>query len=85
MTGIDDRRATFRTVVAAVFPGGRRVLAEGAIEGTIALVRRGNGGFGYDPVFEVEGSTLAELGVAVKNTLSHRARAVRALAAKLSE
>ncbi|HEY7704302.1 MAG TPA: RdgB/HAM1 family non-canonical purine NTP pyrophosphatase [Acidimicrobiia bacterium] len=85
MAGIDDRRATFRTVVAAVFPGGRRVLAEGALEGTIALVRRGSGGFGYDPVFEVEGSTLAELGVAVKNTLSHRARAVRALAAKLSE
>jgi XTP/dITP diphosphohydrolase len=84
MAGIEDRRATFRTVVAAVFPGGRQVLAEGVLEGAIASSRRGRGGFGYDPVFEVEGSTLAELGVSVKNTLSHRARAVRALAEKLA-
>lgn len=75
----NDRRATFRTVVALVFPDGVEVLAEGRLEGTIARQQSGVEGFGYDPVFEVNGRTLSEMGVAEKNRLSHRARAIRAL------
>jgi XTP/dITP diphosphohydrolase len=76
----EDRSARFRTVVALVFPDGVEILAEGVLEGVIADRPRGQEGFGYDPVFEVDGRTLAEMGVAEKNSLSHRARAIRALA-----
>ena len=51
------------------------------LEGRITTAERGSGGFGYDPVFEVEGRTLAELGEDHKNRISHRARALAALAA----
>ncbi len=83
MGGIADRRAKFRTVVALVWPDGVEVVAEGALEGVIATSPRGSGGFGYDPVFEVDGLTLSEMGVSQKNTLSHRARALSALAEML--
>ena len=56
----------------------------GSVEGTITTEERGEGGFGYDPVFEVDGATLAEHGVEFKNRMSHRARALRALAEELS-
>jgi len=79
MEGIGDRRARFRTVVALVFPSGEEVVAEGVVEGVITTSPRGSGGFGYDPVFEVEGRTFAEMSPEEKNALSHRARAVRAL------
>ena len=79
MEGIGDRRARFRTVVALVFPSGEEVVAEGVVEGVITTSPRGSGGFGYDPIFEVEGRTLAEMSPEEKNRLSHRARAVRAL------
>jgi XTP/dITP diphosphohydrolase len=79
MGGAGDRRATFRTVVALVTPDGGQLMAEGSIAGTIATAPRGTGGFGYDPVFEVEGRTLAELGAEEKNRISHRARALRRL------
>jgi XTP/dITP diphosphohydrolase len=81
LEGVADRRARFRTVVALVVPGGEEVLAAGVLEGRIATAERGNGGFGYDPIFEVEGQTLAELGEDHKNRISHRARALAALAA----
>jgi XTP/dITP diphosphohydrolase len=80
MAGQDDRRATFRTVVALVFPDGVEIIAEGRLEGMIGTEPRGTDGFGYDPVFVVDGSrTLAELGTVEKNQVSHRARAIRAL------
>ncbi len=79
MEGIANRAARFRTVVALVFPDGVETLAEGSVEGVITEVRRGSGGFGYDPVFEVAGRTLAEMTAGEKNELSHRARAIRAL------
>jgi XTP/dITP diphosphohydrolase len=75
-----DRTARFRTVVVLAFPDGVEVIAEGSLDGVIALAPRGVGGFGYDPVFEVEGTTLAEMSIEDKNRLSHRARAIRALA-----
>jgi XTP/dITP diphosphohydrolase len=75
-----DRSARFRTVVALVFPDGVELVAEGKVDGVITHEERGTDGFGYDPVFEVNGRTLAEMGINDKNRLSHRARAVRALA-----
>ena len=79
MEGVSDRAARFRSVVALVFPDGVEVVAEGSVEGVITKSRRGSSGFGYDPVFEVEGRTLAEMTPEEKNQLSHRARAIRAL------
>lgn len=79
------RGARFRTICVAHFPDGRRLEAEGILEGRVIEAPRGAGGFGYDPVFvpEGEGRTLAEMAAGEKNRISHRARAVRALAALL--
>jgi XTP/dITP diphosphohydrolase len=81
-----ERRARFRTVAVACFPDGREVLADGVVQGAIALERRGTGGFGYDPVFVPEGDrrTFAEMAPSEKHALSHRGRAFRALAVGLS-
>ena len=84
MVGVGERSAVFRTVIALVEPDGRTVTAEGYLEGRIAESRRGENGFGYDPVFEVDGRTLAEIPTEEKNVVSHRARAIRALADALS-
>lgn len=83
MDGRSDRSARFRTVVALAFPDGVEVTAAGSLEGQISDRARGDRGFGYDPVFEVEGQTLAEMSLEEKNQLSHRARAIRALVAEL--
>lgn len=80
-----QRTARFRTVVAVVSPDGPEVLAEGVVEGAIATVPRGDGGFGYDPVFvpdEAAPLTFAEMSADAKNRISHRGRALRALAAR---
>lgn len=84
MEGVEDRGARFRTAVALVDPSGEEVVVEGALEGSIAAEARGTGGFGYDPVFLVGGRTLAEIPPAEKNAISHRAVALQALAAALS-
>lgn len=83
LTGMGDRSARFVTVIALAMPDGMELAVEGALEGVIAREPRGRGGFGYDPVFEVDGMTLSEMGVEMKNQLSHRARAIRSLAAAL--
>ena len=83
MEGVADRSARFRTVMALFMPNGEWVTAEGVLPGVITYERRGTGGFGYDPVFEVDGLTLAEMGTDAKNSLSHRARALQALAEKV--
>ena len=80
------RTARFRTVVAVVFADGREVLADGVVDGTIATAPRGEGGFGYDPVFvpgEMAPQTFAELTAEDKNRISHRGRALRALVRQL--
>ena len=77
-----QRTARFRTVVAACFPDGASVVAEGLVEGAITTEPRGTAGFGYDPVFaptESDGLTFSEMGTAAKNALSHRGRALRTL------
>lgn len=81
-----DRRASFRTVVVIAFPDGSELGAEGRVDGAISVEPRGAGGFGYDPVFvpdEGGGRTFAEMSPEEKNRISHRARALRALAARL--
>jgi XTP/dITP diphosphohydrolase len=82
-----ERRAMFRTVAVARYPDGREVVAEGEVAGTIALAPRGEGGFGYDPVFvpdEGDGRTFAEMDADDKHAISHRGRAFRALADRLA-
>lgn len=76
-TGGIDRRASFRSVLAFVAPNFEH-LAEGKCSGTIIENARGAGGFGYDPVFVPEGhdQTFAEMPMILKNSLSHRARAL---------
>ena len=80
-----DRSAYFMSAVALVFPDGREIVVEGKTEGVITHEPRGNGGFGYDPYFWYEpfGKTFAELSAEEKNSVSHRGKAVRALAEKL--
>jgi len=81
----ERRTARFRTVCIAAYPDGRELLAEGILEGHILEAGRGSGGFGYDPVFALaDGRSLAELPAAEKNAVSHRAQAVRELAAQLA-
>ncbi len=77
LSGQPDRSATFRTVIALLIDG-EEILLEGACPGSIATEKRGDKGWGYDPVFIPEGydQTFAELGDAVKNQVSHRARAM---------
>lgn len=79
-----DREARFRTVIALVDPAGDEWTAEGAIAGRIVHQPRGAYGFGYDPVFEVEGRTLGEMTTAEKGAISHRALALRAMADTLA-
>ncbi|RLF29293.1 MAG: non-canonical purine NTP pyrophosphatase, RdgB/HAM1 family [Thermoplasmata archaeon] len=83
MEGVTDRRARFVSVVVLV-DGGIRVF-RGVAEGRIATEMRGEGGFGFDPIFIPEGvdRTFAEMGVGEKNEFSHRARALREMARHL--
>ncbi len=80
MEGVSNRRAYFKSVVGVKI-GGERALFTGVVHGFISERERGVGGFGFDPIFIPEGHdrTFAELGVEVKNKISHRARAFRAL------
>jgi XTP/dITP diphosphohydrolase len=83
MERIEDRTARFRTAIAFVVPGSAALVVEGVVEGTITTERRGGRGFGYDPVFAVGDRTYGEMTDGEKNEISHRARALRALAAAL--
>jgi XTP/dITP diphosphohydrolase len=83
----DERRARFRCVVALARNGNLLGTFEGIVEGRIADEVRGDYGFGYDPIFIPEGleQTFGELPTEVKNAISHRAKAIRALAVKLRQ
>ena len=75
-----NKSARFKTVIACVLEG-REYVFEGIIEGTIVNEPKGQNGFGYDPIFQPSGyqQTFAELSEEVKNTISHRARAMESL------
>ena len=76
----ENRKAQFRTAISLILDG-KEYLFEGVIKGEIIREKRGDSGFGYDPVFKPEGyeRTFAELGNDVKNKISHRALAVQKL------
>ena len=80
LRGEQNRRAKFVTEICCVLPGGKILRAVGECPGRILTEPRGDGGFGYDPVFAPDGydQSFAELGTEEKNKISHRARALRA-------
>ena len=77
----ERRTASFVAVVAFAYPNGKEYEEEGILEGRIAREARGTNGFGYDPIFLVDGTdrTLAEMNDDEKNVISHRARALAAI------
>jgi len=80
------RTARYRCVAVLVSPSGAIDLAEGSVEGTLITEPRGNGGFGYDPIFVPAGETrtMAELSPEEKDAISHRGKAFRALVPALA-
>jgi XTP/dITP diphosphohydrolase len=82
----EARNATFKTVVAyCESPKSEPMLFVGTVEGRIAEEIRGSGGFGYDPIFEVQGVTFGEMSAEGKNTVSHRSRAFRQFLAYIAQ
>lgn len=81
MKGSENRKADFKTVVALILPDGKTEFFEGRVDGVITTEKRGEEGFGYDPIFIPDGydKTFAELGENIKNKISHRAKAIAAL------
>ncbi len=81
LAGEENRKACFRTCIALIYEGETHFF-DGVVEGHIITEKRGDGGFGYDPLFVPDGyeKTFAEMGNEVKNNISHRARAVAQLA-----
>ena len=81
MKGSENRKADFKTVVALILPDGKTEFFEGRVDGVITMGKRGEEGFGYDPIFIPDGydKTFAELGEDIKNKISHRAKAIAAL------
>jgi XTP/dITP diphosphohydrolase len=86
LIGIENRKARFKTVISLVINGEQR-LFEGIVDGVILKHKLGSQGFGYDPIFVPNGydKTFAELSIAEKNKISHRARAVNKLVEYLNQ
>jgi XTP/dITP diphosphohydrolase len=88
LTGVPDarRQAAFCCVMALCRPGEGTTLFEGRVTGCILLAPRGDGGFGYDPLFLVDGCdrTMAELPLTQKNLISHRGQALRQMVESLT-
>ncbi len=80
LEGVSNRKARFKTVISLLVDGQEHFF-EGQLNGSITLAPRGTNGFGYDPVFQPEGSerTLAEYSMEEKNAISHRAQAMKKL------
>lgn len=79
----EQRTARFISAVCCVFPDGKILTAEGACEGIIAFGPKGEGGFGYDPIFLVGERSYAEMTAEEKDSISHRGRALAKLAQEL--
>jgi XTP/dITP diphosphohydrolase len=86
LEGIKNRKAKFRTVISLIVDG-KETLFEGICEGTIGYSKKGEEGFGYDPLFVPDGSlhTFAQMKIGEKNTFSHRKKATDKLIACLLE
>ena len=87
LAGVADRSAAFRTVAVVVWPDGHETVAEGRCAGVITNAPRGDGGFGYDAIFQpadADGRTFGEMPPVEKHDISHRGRAFRALLTALS-
>jgi XTP/dITP diphosphohydrolase len=87
LKGVDNRAAAFKTVAFAMWPNGSELAVEGVCRGTITAAERGDGGFGYDAIFQPDegnGATFAEMESAAKHAISHRGRAFAALIDGLS-
>ncbi len=82
-----DRSARFVSCITCIFPNGERIVCRGECEGEILFAPRGEGGFGYDPVFQPSGSSksMAELTAEEKNAISHRGKALHKFKEKLRE
>jgi len=87
LKGIQNRRASFRTIITLIGIEKEPSIFEGQIQGKIITAPRGTNGFGYDPVFVPEGGdrTFAEMEMHEKNALSHRAKAVKKLVGYLKK
>ncbi len=81
----EERTARFVSVVCCVFPNGDVLSARGECEGKIGFKEIGDGGFGYDPLFMVDGKSFAELTAEEKDKLSHRGKALLQLVEKLGD
>lgn len=83
---VSNRTGRYVCCIAVVFPDGKEFVVRGTCEGTIAFEEKGKNGFGYDSLFIVENynKTFAELPVTVKNTMSHRAKALQLMKEELS-
>lgn len=79
MEGMDDRMAAFKSVVGYAEPDMKPIIFKGELKGEIGFEPRGTGGFGYDPIFYVNGKSLAEMSLEEKNRISHRAGSMKAL------
>lgn len=79
MEGIENRQAFFRSVVGYVEPGMEPKIFVGEVQGKIGFEAQGTKGFGYDPIFFIEGKSLGEMDLKDKNMISHRASSMRAL------
>lgn len=86
MDGVQDRRANFQCCIGCSLEGYLDTVVSGRCDGTILTEACGVGGFGYDPIFSVDGiRSFAEMGVKEKNVISHRGLAINALAGRLQE
>ena len=85
LDGVTDRGAHYVCAIACVFPDGRRFTVEGTCEGQILTAPRGEGGFGYDPLFLIPGTgkTFAEMTPEEKNSRSHRTAALKRFVAEI--
>ncbi len=87
LAGTNDRRARFVCCLTVILEDGKKITATGVCDGVISESGKGEGGFGYDPVFFVPslGKTMAEIADEEKNRISHRAKAAAGIVARLSE
>ena len=79
----EKRTAHYACAICCVFPDGRTITAEGEMHGVITTAERGEGGFGYDPLFAIGEKTVAEMTAEEKDAISHRGNALRAFREKL--